>query len=287
MKFVLLSMLSIVLLGTGNVAHHLFDAFIKLDDVLVKQVYGRSPKKLSFFADRCDTIFNPDSIADADIFIIAVSDDAIAEVSSLVTTKKGLVVHTSGSISKNTITAKRKGVFYPLQTFTNGNLIKETADKLRFLTPEKAQTGPAKRNDVLTMQKHLDALKSPLNKKIYQLISESIKSVCIISGGNNEGVRNRFKALGVTDIYLGAHHKQEPLDEYLDIHNIKPENALYMGDDVPDIPPMKMVQLATCPQNAVAEVKSVCDYISHKNGGDGKYIQKNLLAKKLPVIWLN
>jgi len=54
-------------------------------------------------------------------------------------------------------------------------LIKETADKLRFLTPEKAQTGPAKRNDVLTMQKHLDALESPLNKKIYQLISESIK----------------------------------------------------------------------------------------------------------------
>lgn len=104
------------------------------------------------------------------------------------------------------------------------------------------------------------ALKSALQKGY---------NVCIISGGSNEGVRNRFKALGVTDIYLGAHHKQEPLDEYLDIHNIKPENALYMGDDVPDIPPMKMVQLATCPQNAVSEVKSVCDYVSHKNGGEG------------------
>ncbi len=94
-------------------------------------------------------------------------------------------------------------------------------------------------------------------------------NVCIISGGSNEGVRNRFKALGVTDIYLGAHHKQEPLDEYLDIHSITPENTLYMGDDLPDIPPMKMVQLATCPQNAVAEVKSICDYVSHKNGGEG------------------
>jgi len=48
MKFVLLSMLSIVLLGTGNVAHHLFDAFTQLDGVLVKQVYGRSPKSLKF-----------------------------------------------------------------------------------------------------------------------------------------------------------------------------------------------------------------------------------------------
>lgn len=94
-------------------------------------------------------------------------------------------------------------------------------------------------------------------------------NVCIISGGSNEGVRDRLKGLGVTDIYLGAHHKEEPLGEYLDIHGINPENALYMGDDVPDIPAMKMVALATCPQNAVAEVKAICDYVSHKNGGEG------------------
>lgn len=94
-------------------------------------------------------------------------------------------------------------------------------------------------------------------------------NVCIISGGTNEGVKNRFKGLGVTDIYLGAHHKEEPLEEYLDIYDINPENVLYMGDDLPDIPPMKMVQLATCPQNAVPEVKAICDYVSHKNGGNG------------------
>lgn len=94
-------------------------------------------------------------------------------------------------------------------------------------------------------------------------------NVCIISGGNNEGVRKRLKGLGVTDIFLGAHHKQEPLEEYLEIYDIKSENTLYMGDDLPDIPPMQMVQLATCPQNAVPEVKSVCDYVSHKNGGEG------------------
>lgn len=94
-------------------------------------------------------------------------------------------------------------------------------------------------------------------------------NICIISGGTNEGVRKRLKGLGITDIYLGAHHKEEPLDEYLDIHNIKPENALYMGDDLPDIPPMKQVALAVCPQNAVAEVKTICDYVSHKNGGEG------------------
>lgn len=94
-------------------------------------------------------------------------------------------------------------------------------------------------------------------------------NVCIISGGTNEGVRERLKALGVTDIYLGAHHKVEQLDEYLDIYNIKPEQALYMGDDLPDFHVMQMVGLACCPQDAVPEIKAIAHYISHKDGGKG------------------
>lgn len=94
-------------------------------------------------------------------------------------------------------------------------------------------------------------------------------NVCIITGGTNEGVRKRLHGLGVTDIYMGAHHKNEPLNTYLEMHAIATKNVVYMGDDIPDIPPMKTVGLATCPQNAVPEVKAVSHYISHKNGGDG------------------
>ncbi len=93
--------------------------------------------------------------------------------------------------------------------------------------------------------------------------------VCIISGGTNEGVKERLRGLGVTNIYLGAHHKEEPLKEYLDIYRINPQEVLYMGDDIPDIPPMRLVALPTCPQNAVPEVKAISKYISHKNGGKG------------------
>ena len=104
------------------------------------------------------------------------------------------------------------------------------------------------------------ALKNAINKGY---------NVCIITGGSNEGVRERLKGLGVTDIYLGAHYKMNPLEEYLEIHGIQPKNVLYMGDDLPDIPPMQVVALPTCPQNAVQEVKSICKYVSHRNGGDG------------------
>ncbi|WP_438422948.1 KdsC family phosphatase [Aquimarina macrocephali] len=94
-------------------------------------------------------------------------------------------------------------------------------------------------------------------------------NICIISGGTNEGVRQRLKGLGITDIYLGAHQKVEQLNEYLDTNNINIKNVLYMGDDIPDLPVMKMVGLPTCPQDAVAEVKEASKYVSYKKGGKG------------------
>ncbi len=94
-------------------------------------------------------------------------------------------------------------------------------------------------------------------------------NVCVISGGSNEGVRARLKGLGITDIYLGVHVKTEKLEEYFDIHDIKPENVLFMGDDIPDYPVMKIVALPCCPQDAVKEIKEVSTYVSHKKGGMG------------------
>ena len=94
-------------------------------------------------------------------------------------------------------------------------------------------------------------------------------NVCIISGGTNPAVKSRLQGLGITDIYLGAHHKTEQLDEYLDIYNIDPENVLYMGDDIPDLPVMKLCGLATCPKDATPEVQNISSYISQKKGGKG------------------
>ncbi len=94
-------------------------------------------------------------------------------------------------------------------------------------------------------------------------------TVCIISGGKNEGVRKRLQGLGITDIHLGIENKTENLDEFFELYSIDPKNVAYMGDDIPDIYPMRIVGLPCCPQDAVAEIKSVSLYISHKNGGKG------------------
>lgn len=98
---------------------------------------------------------------------------------------------------------------------------------------------------------------------------ESGYHVCIISGGSNEGVRIRLKNLGITDIHLACPDKVKTFNEYTEKYNIKPEQVLYMGDDIPDYHVMKLVGLPTCPQDASPEIKTISNYISHKNGGRG------------------
>jgi 3-deoxy-D-manno-octulosonate 8-phosphate phosphatase (KDO 8-P phosphatase) len=93
--------------------------------------------------------------------------------------------------------------------------------------------------------------------------------ICIISGGSNEGVRLRLQGLGVKDIHLGVQNKTETLNQYLKSNNIDSANAVYMGDDIPDLKVMQLVGLPCCPQDAVPEIKAISSYISHKNGGKG------------------
>lgn len=112
-------------------------------------------------------------------------------------------------------------------------------------------------------------------------------TVCIISGGKNEGVRKRLRDLGITDIYLGVQDKVEQLDEFIDIYNLKKENVLYMGDDIPDLYVMKMIGMPCCPQDAAPEVKEISRYISHKKGGKGCVRDVIEQVLKVQGKWMN
>ena len=111
-----------------------------------------------------------------------------------------------------------------------------------------------------------------MNIKDGYALKAAVKSgfhICVISGGKNEGVRSRLQDLGIKDIYLGAHNKIEQFNELLKKYDLKPENVLYMGDDVPDLPVMKLVGMPCCPNDAVREIQQVSKYISDKKGGEG------------------
>lgn len=112
-------MIRVSILGSGNVARHLLHAFLEIEDAQVVQIIGRNKNALQYFRGQTVTASDFTKILDSDVFVIAVSDDAIASVSEYLKDKKGLVVHTSGSVSMDALSrCGRYGVMYPLQTFS-------------------------------------------------------------------------------------------------------------------------------------------------------------------------
>jgi predicted short-subunit dehydrogenase-like oxidoreductase (DUF2520 family) len=251
-------MTKVIIIGSGNVAQHLIVAFQNSQNMGTEidliQVFSRQKESISHLLDLDKITDDLATLEEADLYIIAVSDDAIADVSSQLPFKNRLVVHTSGSISLDALdNDNRKGVFYPLQTFTKNKdvdfkaipiclesenatdfqllekvakmisdkvfainseqrkalhvaavfvnnftnhlyqigseicqenqvpfeilkpLIAETAQKIMVLSPEEAQTGPAKRNDTTTIEAHEAFLSDENHLKIYKTLTQSIQ----------------------------------------------------------------------------------------------------------------
>lgn len=93
--------------------------------------------------------------------------------------------------------------------------------------------------------------------------------IFIITGGNSQQVKDRLLNLGVNEVHLAVKRKLECYDNILLRFQLSPEEVLYMGDDIPDIPVLKKVGVSTCPQDACSDVKLLVDYQSHRNGGFG------------------
>ncbi|MDX1364254.1 Rossmann-like and DUF2520 domain-containing protein [Arenibacter latericius] len=117
-------MISIIILGSGNVAKHLFDTFLGQNEINILQVIGRNKDHLSYFKSKVEVSNDFNTIQDADLYLIAVSDDAIPEVAKTLRGKKGIVAHCSGSVPLKALDPiNRRAVFYPLQSFSAGKKI--------------------------------------------------------------------------------------------------------------------------------------------------------------------
>ncbi len=246
-------MVKVIFLGFGNVNSHLLNALYKSTEVSVEQIFNRNYINLNSAFEDIPFTNDVSKIGEADVYIIGIPDDAIAPFSESLPFQNKLVVHTSGGAAMNVLASKnRRGIFYPLQTFSkqqkvdfenipicieaeNANdlqllrtlgetisnnvveissekraklhlaavfvnnfvnylyqvgseilededisfqilkpLIAETASKIESLSPEAAQTGPAKRNDKKTIEKHLNLLADSPHKKLYELFTEQL-----------------------------------------------------------------------------------------------------------------
>lgn len=91
----------------------------------------------------------------------------------------------------------------------------------------------------------------------------------IISGGRSEAAKNRLLRLGIQDVYIGITDKLDTLKEFMHIHELKYDNILYMGDDMPDYEVMQKCGIPCCPKDSAQEIKDLSVYISDKKGGQG------------------
>jgi 3-deoxy-D-manno-octulosonate 8-phosphate phosphatase (KDO 8-P phosphatase) len=110
--------------------------------------------------------------------------------------------------------------------------------------------------------------------------------VAIISGGDSEAVRTRFRKLGVNDIYLKSSDKVCDFHDFLRKNNLEAPNVLYMGDDIPDYEVMQLAGFRACPADAAEEIKSIAYYISDKSGGKGCVRDVIEQVMKLQGKWL-
>ena len=157
-------MISVVILGSGNVATHLIHAFLKIDSINLKQVYTRNLTDVASLKSTVPTINDLSLLEQADITIIAVSDDAIAAISSNI--KNSLVVHTSGTVEMNALNnSGNKGVFYLLQSFSKEKEVDFTNIPICLEAENK--------NDLIKLEK----LASLLQGNIYHLSSIQRKKI--------------------------------------------------------------------------------------------------------------
>ncbi len=91
----------------------------------------------------------------------------------------------------------------------------------------------------------------------------------IITARNNGTVVHRAKNLNITELHQGKKYKLPTLEELRAKYNLSYEEISYMGDDLPDICCLEKVGLACCPNDAVSQVREICDFISAENGGHG------------------
>lgn len=115
--------MKIAILGSGNVAYHLAKMF-KEKNIPISQIFGRNEKDLQEISDQFEIPFSTTELADAELYFIAVNDDAVAAISKNIKNQNSLVAHTSGSLPKEILEGNyRKASFYPLQTFSKSKML--------------------------------------------------------------------------------------------------------------------------------------------------------------------
>ena len=117
--------MKVVVVGSGNVAESLAVALYEAEGVELVQIYARNEERGRKVAELAHTAWSGSELADADLYLISVSDNAVAEVAKSLSVAEGAVVaHTAGCCPIESLEPHtNRAVFYPFQTFSVGRRV--------------------------------------------------------------------------------------------------------------------------------------------------------------------
>ena len=95
------------------------------------------------------------------------------------------------------------------------------------------------------------------------------KQCMFLTGRVSYAVKKRAEDLKIKYVFQGIKNTEQFLTEFINEHNIRPENVLFIGDDLNDIKAMRLVGMVCCPADAADEVIQIANYVSKYNGGNG------------------
>ncbi len=93
--------------------------------------------------------------------------------------------------------------------------------------------------------------------------------IAVITGATSPSIVCRMNSLGVTRVYTGCVNKMPIYAQFLVDNGLQEDEVVCMGDDIPDYEMLQHCGVATCPADAVLEIKEMADYISLYPGGKG------------------
>ena len=210
-------MIKIILLGAGNVGHHLCKAFNKSQQIDLVQWYTSDKNKITSSGLDTEIIDDLANIKSADIYIISISDSYIGDLSKELDISDKLVVHTSGSLDFTILDNKnRRGVFYPLQTFSKNKELEMSKVPI-CIESENNQ-------DLMLLEK----ISKYIDCKSYKINYEERRTLHLAAIFSNNFVNHMFTiAKEILDSKNLDFNILKPLiDETVDkIHKLDPENV--------------------------------------------------------------